>query len=139
MITSSNTFFATAEAISYTGALPVFADILPETANVDPEAVERAITERTRAIVPVHLYGRPAELEAILESGESAPTRGSRGRMPGARCPLSRTPIGSFGLAAAFSFYPGKNLGAYGEGGALTTNDAEVAAFAREAARPRPD
>jgi dTDP-4-amino-4,6-dideoxygalactose transaminase len=131
VITAPNTFFATAESISYSGARPVFADISPETANIDPRALERAITERTRAIVPVHLYGRPADLGAILDVADrhglfviedACQAHGAtyRGRR-----------VGTFGFAAAFSFYPGKNLGAYGEGGALVTNDEKVAEFAR--------
>jgi dTDP-4-amino-4,6-dideoxygalactose transaminase len=131
VVTSANTFIATAEAISYTGATPVFADIRPETGNVDPAALERAITERTRAIVPVHLYGRPAELEAIhaVADRHGLPVIEDACQAHGAR--YRGTRIGTFGLAGAFSFYPAKNLGAYGEGGALTTNDVRVAAFAR--------
>jgi dTDP-4-amino-4,6-dideoxygalactose transaminase len=131
VITSPNTFIATAEAISYTGARPVFVDISPLTGNVDPPRVEEAITPRTRAIIPVHLYGRPADLETIIEIADrheiaviedACQAHGARHR--GRR-------VGGFGLASAFSFYPGKNLGAYGEGGALTTNDDTVAEFAR--------
>jgi dTDP-4-amino-4,6-dideoxygalactose transaminase len=131
VITSPNTFVATAEAISYTGATPVFADVLPETGNVDPAAVERALTERTRAIVPVHLYGRPAALEPLLEfaSRHGLALVEDACQAHGARYRGRR--VGTFGLASAFSFYPGKNLGAYGEGGALTTDDADVAALAR--------
>lgn len=131
VITSPNTFIATAEAISYTGARPVFADISPLTGNIDPERVEEAITPRTRAIIPVHLYGRPADISTIVEIADrhgiaviedACQAHGARHR--GRR-------VGSFGLAGAFSFYPAKNLGAYGEGGALTTNDDDVADFAR--------
>lgn len=131
VITSPNTFIATAEAISYTGALPVFADVRPETGNLDPWAVERTITERTQAIVPVHLYGRPADLGAIIEVAErhDLPIIEDACQAHGATSRGRR--VGTFGLAAAFSFYPSKNLGAYGEGGALTTNDADVAQFAR--------
>jgi dTDP-4-amino-4,6-dideoxygalactose transaminase len=131
VVTSPNTFIATAEAISYTGAHPVFADIRPETANIDPRALEEAITERTRAIVPVHLYGRPAELGSIVEIAErhDVAVIEDACQAHGARHHGRR--VGTFGLAAAFSFYPAKNLGAYGEGGALTTNDERVAAFAR--------
>jgi dTDP-4-amino-4,6-dideoxygalactose transaminase len=131
VITAPNTFFATAESISYTGARPVFADICPETANIDPCALERAITERTRAIVPVHLYGRPADLGAILHVADrhGLPMIEDACQAHGATYRGRR--VGTFGFAAAFSFYPSKNLGAYGEGGALVTDDEEVAQFAR--------
>jgi dTDP-4-amino-4,6-dideoxygalactose transaminase len=133
VITSPNSFIATAEAISYCGAQPVFVDIDPATANLDPKLIERAITPRTRAILPVHLYGRPADMDAILEVAarhglrvleDAAQAHGARYR--GRRC-------GSIGHAAAFSYYPTKNLGAYGEAGALTTNDDQIAKFARAA------
>jgi dTDP-4-amino-4,6-dideoxygalactose transaminase len=131
VITSSNTFIATVEAISYTGATPVFVDIDPETANIDPTRIEGTITSKTRAIIPVHLYGRPAYLGAISEIAgrhklllieDACQAHGARHQ--GKR-------VGGFGHSAAFSFYPGKNLGAYGEGGALTTNDDEVAKLVR--------
>ena len=131
VVTTPNTFIATAEAISYTGAKPVFVDVEPATTNIDPRQIERAITGKTKAIMPVHLYGRPADLEAILEIAkrlrlvvieDACQAHGARYR--GKR-------VGGFGQSAAFSFYPGKNLGAYGEGGALTTNDEHVAQFAR--------
>ncbi len=120
VVTAPNTFTATAEAIAYTGARPVFADVDPATANLDPASAEAAITERTKAIVPVHLYGRPA---AIGEYGipvveDACQAHGAGG-------------VGRSGAAAAYSFYPSKNLGAYGEGGALTTDDEAVASFAR--------
>jgi dTDP-4-amino-4,6-dideoxygalactose transaminase len=132
VITTANTFIATAEAICYTGAKPVFTDIDPATANLDPALIERAITARTKAILPVHLYGRPANLDPMLEIAErhhlvviedACQAHGARYR--GKR-------VGGFGHSAVFSFYPGKNLGAYGEGGALTTNDDFVAEFVRE-------
>jgi dTDP-4-amino-4,6-dideoxygalactose transaminase len=131
VITSANTFIATAEAISYTGARPVFVDIDPRTANLDPQLLPAAITPRTKAVIPVHLYGRPANPNPILEIA----TRGGLAviedacQAHGARYRGKR--VGGFGRAAAFSFYPTKNLGAYGEGGALTTNDDAVAEFAR--------
>lgn len=133
VITSPNTFIATAEAISYTGAKPIFADIDPATANLDPRLLERAITSRTKAILPVHLYGRPADMDSINEVAarhrlsiieDAAQAHGARYR--GRR-------VGAQSHAAAFSFYPSKNLGAYGEGGALVTNDDRVAQFARAA------
>lgn len=132
VITTSNTFIATAEAICYTNATPVFADIDPATGNLNPALIERAITPRTKAIIPVHLYGRPADLSTILEIAKrhNLIVIEDACQAHGARYHGRR--VGGFGYAAAFSFYPGKNLGAYGEGGALTTNDDAVAQFARE-------
>jgi dTDP-4-amino-4,6-dideoxygalactose transaminase len=133
VITSTNTFLATAEAITYCGARPVFVDIDPATANLDPLGIERAITPRTRAVIPVHLYGRPADMDAIGSIAEqhklfiledAAQAHGARYR--GRR-------VGSLTAAGAFSFYPTKNLGAYGEGGALTTDDDQIAKYARAA------
>ncbi|HEV2205532.1 MAG TPA: DegT/DnrJ/EryC1/StrS family aminotransferase, partial [Candidatus Acidoferrales bacterium] len=131
VITTPNTFIATAEAITYCGARPVFVDIDPTTANLDPKQIERAVTSRTRAILPVHLYGRPADMDAIREI---ATRRGicvleDAAQAHGARYRQRR--VGTLGDAAAFSFYPTKNLGAYGEGGALTTDDDRIASFAR--------
>lgn len=131
VITTPNTFIATAEAISYTGAKPVFVDIDPTTANLDPKLIEAAITPRTKVIMPVHLYGRPAAMDAIcaLAASRKLVVIEDACQAHGAR--HRGKPVGSFGLAAAYSFYPGKNLGGYGEGGALTTNDDRVAQFAR--------
>ncbi len=131
VITTPNSFIATAEAISYTGAKPVFVDIDPRTANIDPTKIPAAVTERTRVILPVHLYGLPAEMDRILKIAtqhgvavieDACQAHGARYR--GAR-------VGGIGQSAAFSFYPSKNLGAYGEGGAITTNSAAIAAQAR--------
>lgn len=132
VITTPSTFIATAEAISYTGAKPVFVDVDPATGNLDPSLLEDSISERTRAIVPVHLYGRPAEIDAI---GSVAQRNGiavveDACQAHGARFNGHR--VGSFSTAAAFSFYPSKNLGAYGEGGALVTNAGAIAEYARE-------
>ena len=133
VITTPNTFLATAEAISYCGAVPVFVDIDPTTANLDPRLIERAITERTRAILPVHLYGRPADMDAISEIARRHNLRilEDAAQAHGARYRGRR--VGALGTAAAFSFYPTKNLAAYGEGGALTTDDDQIAKFARAA------
>ncbi len=131
VITTTYTFIATAETISLTGATPVFVDIDPRTYNIDVRQVEKAITPRTKVIVPVHLYGQPAEMDPLLELArkrnlrvveDAAQAHGSlyRGRR-----------AGSMGDLAIFSFYPGKNLGAYGDAGMLVTNDAELAARAR--------
>jgi len=131
VITTANTFIATAEAICYTGATPVFADIDAATANIDPARIEAAMTKRTRAIIPVHLYGRPVNLDAItiIASDHGLLLIEDACQAHGARYGAKRA--GGFGHSAAFSFYPGKNLGAYGEGGALTTNDDEVAKLVR--------
>ena len=132
-ITSPNTFIATAEAIAYTGAKIVFADIDPRTANLDPRLAEAAVTPRTKAILPVHLYGRPADMDAFLQLADAhklaliedaAQAHGARFR--GRR-------VGTLCASAAFSFYPSKNLGAYGEAGALVTNDDRVAEYCRSA------
>ena len=126
VITTSHTFIATAEAISNAGAVPVFADIDPATFNIDPNHVESLITDRTRAILPVHLYGRPADMAALMAIAErrelwvvedAAQAHGAE--IDGRRC-------GSIGHLACFSFYPGKNLGAYGDAGAVTGNDAAL-------------
>lgn len=127
VITVAHTFCATAEAIEHVGARPVFVDIDPSTYTLDPNLVERAITPRTRAILPVHLYGLPAGMDAINEIAaahglyvveDAAQAHGARYK--------GRT-VGALGHVACFSFYPGKNLGAYGDAGAVTTNDPELA------------
>lgn len=133
VITTPNTFIATAEAITYCGARPVFADIDPATANLDPRLIERAITPRARAILPVHLYGRPADMDAIRAAAANHNLRvlEDAAQAHGARYRGRR--VGSLADAAAFSFYPTKNLGAYGEAGALTTDDDHIAQFVRAA------
>lgn len=133
VITTPNTFLATAEAITYCGAQPVLVDIDPATANIDANLIERALTRRTRAILPVHLYGRPADMHAIRSIAARHDLRvlEDAAQAHGARYRGER--VGGLAHAAAFSFYPTKNLGAYGEGGALTTNDDLVAQFARAA------
>jgi dTDP-4-amino-4,6-dideoxygalactose transaminase len=127
VITTPNTFIATAEAISYAGARPTFVDVDPVTANIDAQQIECAITGRTKAIIPVHLYGRPADIGSILKIANryGIPVIEDACQAHGARWMNRR--VGGLGFAGAFSFYPGKNLGAYGEGGALTTNDDGVA------------
>jgi dTDP-4-amino-4,6-dideoxygalactose transaminase len=128
VITVANSFIATAEAISYAGANPVLVDCDPDYLLLDPAAVAAAITPRTRAIMPVHLYGQPANM-AVLEA--MAAKHGlalveDAAQAHGATLADGR-PCGALGRAAAFSFYPGKNLGAFGDGGAVTTNDAALA------------
>lgn len=127
VITVAHTFIATAEAISATGARPVFVDIDPLTYNIDPHQLRSAIGERTRAILPVHIYGQPADMSAINEVAErfDLPVIEDAAQAHGAL--LQGKPAGSLGRAACFSFYPGKNLGAFGDAGAITTDDDELA------------
>ena len=131
VITVPFTFVATVSAIGYTGARAVFVDIEPEYFTIDPAKIEAAITPRTRAIMPVHLYGQPADMDPILEIAsrhrlavieDAAQAHGAE--YHGRRC-------GSLAEIAGFSFYPGKNLGAYGEGGGVTTTRADVAKTCR--------
>jgi len=130
VITTPFTFVATSWAISYVGAKPVYADIDDATFNLDPKRIERAITPRTKAIMPVHLYGHPFDLDPILEicRKHKLPLIEDACQAHGAR--YKGKVVGTFGAASGFSFYPGKNLGACGEGGALVTNQA---AFDRRA------
>jgi dTDP-4-amino-4,6-dideoxygalactose transaminase len=127
VITCTHTFIATVVAISETGARPVLVDCDPRYYTIDPAQVERALTPRTKAIIPVHLYGQPADMDPILEVArkhklhvieDACQAHGAEYK--GRRC-------GTMGDIAAFSFYPGKNLGAYGDGGAVTTMRADLA------------
>jgi dTDP-4-amino-4,6-dideoxygalactose transaminase len=131
VVTVSMTFIATAWAISYVGAKPVFVDIDPVRRTLDPDKLEAAITPRTKAIVPVHLYGMPAEMDGINAIAErhGLPVIEDAAQAHGATYHDKR--VGQFGQIACFSFYPSKNLGAYGEGGALITNDTSMAQRAR--------
>ncbi len=126
VITVPNSFAATAEAIVHCGARPVFVDIDPETCLMDPSRLEGAITSRTKAILPVHLYGCPAPLEAIMEIADRHGLAVVEDAAQAHGAELFGKRVGSFGRAAAFSFYPGKNLGALGDGGAVVTNDPEL-------------
>lgn len=123
VITQANTFIATALAISYTGATPVLTDADPITFMMDPEQVERAITPRTKAIIPVHLYGHPADMDPIMEIAEKHGliVVEDASQAHGARYKGKR--VGTIGHVGAFSLYPGKNLGAYGDAGIIVTND----------------
>jgi dTDP-4-amino-4,6-dideoxygalactose transaminase len=127
VITAANTFIATALAIWSTGAKPVLVDALPDTYCIDPAKIEAAITPATKAIIPVHLYGQPAEMEPILVIAKKHGLKVIEDacQAHGARYNQQRT--GSLGDSAAFSFYPAKNLGAYGDGGMVVTKDADVA------------
>jgi dTDP-4-amino-4,6-dideoxygalactose transaminase len=131
VITTPMTFVATAWAISYVGATPVFVDIDSATRTLDPELLPAALTPRTRAILPVHLHGQPADLDPILHfaAGHGLHVVEDAAQAHGARYHGRR--IGGLGAVGCFSFYPGKNLGAYGEAGALVTNDPAIADQAR--------
>lgn len=154
VITTPFSFFATAEAISMVGATPVFVDIVPESFNINPELLEAAITERTRAVMPVHLYGNPVAMTRLMAMAEKhnlrviedcAQSVGARYRGDCAGCNATCSVAaqarllgkctGSLGDFGAFSFYPTKNLGAFGDGGLITTNDdllAEQATMLRQ-------
>ena len=131
IVTVSMTFIATAWAISYVGATPVFVDVDPVRRTMDPVKLEAAITPRTKAIIPVHLYGMSAEMDRIMAIAErhGLPVIEDAAQAHGAKYRGKR--VGQFGQIACFSFYPSKNLGAYGEGGALITNDTRIAQRAR--------
>jgi dTDP-4-amino-4,6-dideoxygalactose transaminase len=131
VIVPAHTFIATWLAVSQCGAVPVGVDVRQDTANIDPSVLESAITARTKAIIPVHLYGQPADMDPILAVAarhglmvieDAAQAHGAR---------YKDRMCGTLGHAAAFSFYPGKNLGAFSDGGAITTNDDAVARKAR--------
>ncbi len=128
VITVPNTFIATAEAISFCGAKPVFVDIDEQSYNINPELIERAITRKTKAIIPVHLFGQTADMDPILAIAKKHGLFVVEDACQAHGATYKGRPAGSMGNAGCFSFYPGKNLGAYGEGGAVTTNDAELAA-----------
>lgn len=131
VITTPFTFVATSWAISYVGAKPVYVDIDKKTFNLDPSRIEKAITPKTKAIMPVHLYGHPFDVDPIqaIAKKHSLPLVEDAAQAHGAT--YNGKVVGTFGVTAGFSFYPGKNLGAYGEGGALVMNDAKMAARAR--------
>lgn len=127
VITTPHTWISTSWAISYVGAKPVYVDIDPVTYNINPDLVEKAITRRTKAILPVHLYGQACQMDALCDIAEryglvliedAAQAHGA--------CYAGRR-VGSFGKVGCFSFYPGKNLGAFGEAGAIVTDDEQIA------------
>ena len=127
VITTPHTFLATASAITYVGAKPVFVDIDPQRLTLDPARLDAAIGPRTRAILPVHIYGQPADMDPIMAVAQA---RGLAVIEDAAQAHLARyrdRPVGTIGRIGCFSFYPGKNLGACGEGGAVVTDDPELA------------
>ena len=134
VVTVANTFIATGEAILLNGAKPVFVDVDAGSFTMDPAALEKAITPRTKVILPVHLYGHPADMTAInaIAAKHGVPVLEDAAQAHGAEIAGRRA--GNLGHAACFSFYPGKNLGAYGDAGAVVSNDAAFAARVRQIA-----
>lgn len=128
VIMPANTFIATAWGATLCGATPVFVDCEPDSYNLDPKKIEEKITPNTKAIVAVHLYGQPADLDAIREIADKHNLILLEDAAQAHIAEYKDNKIGGQSIAASFSFYPGKNLGAFGEGGAVTTNDDEIAA-----------
>jgi dTDP-4-amino-4,6-dideoxygalactose transaminase len=131
VITAANSFIATSEAITMAGGRVVFADIDPGTYNLDVEDLERKITPKTRVIIPVHLYGQPADMDPIVEIAKKYDLKVVEDAAQAHGALYKGRKVGTLGDIATFSFYPGKNLGAYGDGGAIVTDDDEVAKKAR--------
>lgn len=131
VITTPYTFIATASAIATVGALPVFADIDRASFNIDPAAIEAAITPRTRAIIPVHLFGLPAEMDAILAIAAKHELAVIEDAAQAIGAQAKRQCVGGIGTLGCFSFFPSKNLGGAGDGGMVTTNDPDLAAKLR--------
>ena len=131
VITAANSFIATSEAITMAGARVVFVDIDSRTFNIDPSKLENKITTKTKAIIPVHLYGQPAEMDPILEIARNHGLKVIEDAAQAHGATYKGRRVGTLGDAACFSFYPGKNLGAYGDGGAIVTSDDELAIKAR--------
>jgi dTDP-4-amino-4,6-dideoxygalactose transaminase len=127
VITVPNTFIATAEAISQCGARPVFVDVEENSYTLNPELLEGAVTPKTKAIIPVHLFGQPADMDPIMKFAASRKLFVIEDACQAHGALYNGSPVGLIGDAGCFSFYPGKNLGAYGEAGAVVTNNAELA------------
>jgi UDP-2-acetamido-2-deoxy-ribo-hexuluronate aminotransferase len=126
VITTPFTFFATAEVIARVGATPVFVDIDPLSFNISPDLIEPAITEKTKAIIVVHLFGQPADMDAIMEISRQYNLRVIEDACQSIGAAFQGKKVGSFGDLGCFSFYPSKNLGAYGDAGMIVTNDDEL-------------
>jgi len=127
VITTPFTFVATAEAVSRVGARPVFADVDSRTYNIDPAKIEKAITPRTKAVIPVHLYGNPCDMDAILAIARKHKLKVIEDAAQALGAEYGGRKIGAFGDAACFSFFPSKNLGAFGDGGMIVTADEKLA------------
>jgi UDP-2-acetamido-2-deoxy-ribo-hexuluronate aminotransferase len=132
VITTPFTFFATVEAILYTGANPVFVDIEPDTLNIDVSQIEASITERTKAILPVHLFGHPSDMTKIVQIAKKHRLKVIEDCAQSFGAMVNGKKAGSFGDAGCFSFYPSKNLGGYGDGGMITLNNPRLAEKIRE-------
>ena len=127
VIVPSNTYIATWLAVSYAGAKPIPVEPDIRTFNIDPALIEEKITKRTKAIIPVHLYGMPADMDPIMDLAEKYDLKVLEDSAQAHSAVYGNKKCGSLGTASAFSFYPGKNLGAFGDGGAITTNDPDLA------------
>nr|WP_247219057.1 DegT/DnrJ/EryC1/StrS family aminotransferase [Synechococcus sp. C9] len=132
VITSAFSFIATAEAISLTGATPVFVDVEPETFNLDLTQVQQRLTPRTKAVMPVHLFGRPVDMTALQQLAQAHGLAIIEDCAQATGSTWQGRPVGSWGTLGCFSFYPTKNLGAMGDGGAVTTHDPQLAQRLRE-------
>ena len=132
VITAVNTFVATPEAISLTGARPVFCDVEPGSMLLDPDLIKERLTEQTRAIIPVHLYGRVAAMDRILDVARQHQLKVVEDAAQAHGAQVGGVTAGAFGDASTHSFFPGKNLGAYGDAGAIVTCNEEAALFARQ-------
>ena len=126
VITVPSTFMATAEAITHCGARPVFVDVDESTYTMNPDALKHALTAKTKAIIPVHLFGQPADMDPILEFGREHGLHVIEDACQAHGATYKGKRVGAFGDTACFSFYPGKNLGAFGEAGAIVTSNAEL-------------
>ena len=127
VIVPADTFIATALAVIYAGAKPVLADAAPDTFNIDPARIEAAVTPRTKAVMPVHLYGRACDMDPVMEIARRHGLRVVEDCAQAHGAKYKGRKVGTFGDAAGFSFYPGKNLGALGDAGAVVTNDPGIA------------
>jgi dTDP-4-amino-4,6-dideoxygalactose transaminase len=132
VITPAFTFIATAEAIKYVGAIPVFVDIDPRTFNICPDAIAKAITPKTKAIMPVHLFGQPADMTRIMQLCEQHNLKLIEDCCQSFGAAINGKQTGSFGHAAGYSFFPSKNLGAFGDGGLVVTNSDETAEMLKQ-------
>jgi dTDP-4-amino-4,6-dideoxygalactose transaminase len=131
VIVPSNTYIATALAVTYVGATPVFVEPRIETFNIDPDLIEAAVTPRTKAIIPVHLYGQACEMDPILDIAKKHGLKVVEDCAQAHGATYKGQKVGTFGDAAGFSFYPGKNLGALGDAGAVVTSNEDLAEIVR--------